>query len=133
MKKIVFYIIFFSNLSCNNLNVKTEKIEFNKNEKLSKFYDLKNIKAVKITNYNGSRYLNKSELVSFIIDLNTYYFNRKGAWTKPGHLSGLIEFKDNNKIGFYSNSDSEIILNYLGKYENLITFKTNAKVDFENY
>lgn len=121
------------NLSCNNSKEKTDKIEFKKHEKFSNFYDLKNIKAVEITNINGTRYLNKSELDSFIIDLNTYYFNQKNARTKPGHVQGIIEFNDNNKIWFYSNSNSEIMLYYLSKNENLITFKTNAKVDFEKY
>ncbi len=121
------------NLSCNNSKEKTDKIEFKKLEKFSNFYDLKNIKAVEITNINGTRYLNKSELDSFVIDLNTYYFNQKNARTKPGHVQGIIEFNDNNKIWFYSNSNSEIMLYYLSKNENLITFKTNAKVDFEKY
>jgi len=133
MKKIVFFITLLLSLSCKDSDEKTEKIEFKKYEKFSKFYDIKKIKAVKITNRNGTRYLNKLELDSFILDLNTYYFNRKNALTKPGHLHGLIVFNDNNIIGFYSNTNSEIILNYLGKNENLITFKTNAKVDFEKY
>jgi hypothetical protein len=133
MKKIVFFIILLLNLSCNNSKEKTDKIEFKKLEKFSNFYDLKNIKAVEITNINGTRYLNKSELDSFVIDLNTYYFNQKNARTKPGHVQGIIEFNDNNKIWFYSNSNSEIMLYYLSKNENLITFKTNAKVDFEKY
>ncbi len=54
------------NLSCNNSKEKTDKIEFKKLEKFSNFYDLKNIKAVEITNINGTRYLNKSELDSLL-------------------------------------------------------------------
>ncbi len=113
--------------------MKNEKIEFKKGDELSKYYNFDNIKIVEISNRHGSRNLNELEIDSFKNDLKTYYFQQHNAPTKPGRLDAMVTFKNNEKLWFYSNSEADIMFYYLDKNKNLMTFRTDKKVDFEKY
>ena len=55
MKKIFILIIAtFTLFSCNNTRKESQKIEFKKGDKLSKFFNIENVKNVEITNWHGT-------------------------------------------------------------------------------
>lgn len=133
MKKIYLFLnVLFILFGCNNAK-ENRKIEFKKGDKLSGILNIDSIKSVEITNWHGTKNLNKSEIQSFSNDLKSYYFHQFNAPTKPGHLKCLITFKNNKKFDFYSNSESDIMFYYRNNYKNLMTFKTDKKIDFEKY
>lgn len=133
MKKVyIFLNVLFILFGCNN-GKQNRKVEFKKGDKLSMFYNFDDIKTVQIDNYPKTKILNQTEIIQFVSDLKTYYFSQLNAPSKPGNLTGKITFKNNKNLWFYSNSSADFIFYYLDKDENLMTFKTDKKVNFLKY
>lgn len=136
---IIFIICLnFCLLSCN-LNSKTERQTiktnrevFGKGTALANYYSFNNIESVELKNWSGIHYLNAKEIQILKADLETFYCDGQYSKTKPNHFWCVITFKNNSKLYFYNNSNSDIIIS-----KNLkdYTFKSRCdkKIDFEKY
>lgn len=95
---------------------------------LAEYFPLDSVQSIKLRNWKGDHLLSKERQDSLISKLKNFNFAGKFAQIKPGHVWGLIKFKNGKSFPFYSNN-TEMVISSNGQY----TFITSLKVNFDNY